>query len=180
MQKAIGATILTTLVLAARSVAAAGLQVAPPAPFIAELTSSPQFAVDFGIRTSREGPQPAPGRSGYLCEVGFVDAPARAPGGTPYMQEELNAGLLDPAYVETVKGSLAEDIADVESGAFALGTVSGLELWGPLADTPGASAYIAMMQTPLGLIEERCNTIAPIATALPAFRAIRDTIVPPT
>jgi hypothetical protein len=96
------------------------------------------------------------------------------------MQEELNAGLLEPAYVETVKGSLAEDIAEVESGDFALGMVSGLEFWGPLADTPGASAYIAMMQTPLGLIEERCYTIAPIATALPVFRAIRDAIIPPT
>jgi hypothetical protein len=158
---------------------AAGLLVIPPEPFSAELMESPDFAVDFGIRATSDGPRQA-GESGYLCEVGFIDSPARGPGGTPYMQEELNAGLLDPAYVETVKASLTDDLAEVTGATFDLGRVSGLEFWGPLIDTPGASSYLAMMQTPLGLIEERCNTKSPLATALPAFRAIRDTIVPPT
>lgn len=150
-----------------------GLRVDAPEPLQVEKINNNNFASAVGIRAPAGSPQPA-APSVFLCQVGFVPRPVD---GT---QDEINASMLDPSALEGFSSSLAAAFESYESATFTANGVAGFEFFAVPRDATANRLYTTIMQTPAGMVQQHCTTTEGDAdAALPLFRAIRDTIVPP-
>lgn len=152
---------------------ATGFAIEPPAPLTAERIENPAFTAAFGIRAPAGSPQPSAGNE-FLCQIGYL-VQARE-----VTQDEINALTLQPGYIASLAPSLDAAFAGHQETIFTVATVAGLEILATPRDVASNRLYTALLQTPSGIVQQHCTTTAAdLDTALPLFRAIRDSVALP-
>lgn len=151
-----------------------GFAINPPAPFEVEIGKRPSPGLALGI-LSTTGEPPKAGNGPFLCEVTYESVPAN----NELSQERINQLTEADWRVQQVTQGFAS-LFEIDSYSFFdLGPARGMELvliprTGPEAET--SRLVMSLVETPKARFTQACATPeTSIETALPQFRAIRDT-----
>lgn len=178
----IGAIALTQLFAAPAALAfldvRTGLEVNPPAPFVAEDLHRPgHLSVQINPTT---GVPHIGGAHRYLCIVDYLASPRR----NKLTQAQVNNIFASKGYLPVLKQRLESDNLKVLSvGSFDIDGVHGLEALTLPTNNTGADnerIFYSYIETPRGETELDCFGVAEeLDMALPLFHAIRASIKPP-
>lgn len=151
-----------------------GFAITPPAPFEVEIGTRPAPGLLVGI-VSTTGEPPKAGTGPFLCEINYEPAPAN----NELSQERINQLTEADWRIQQITQGFAP-LFEIDSyGFFDLGAARGMELvltprTGPDAET--SRLVMSLTETPKARFTMACATPeTAIETALPQFRAIRDT-----
>ena len=156
-----------------------GLVVDPPAPFVASIVpnAAASNAPPVVITSTAGTPEPVLGNP-VICSV----RPRPLPQNASRSQEQINQLQANPQVISATKNALAAGFELGDAAPFTVDGVAGLEFQGKMTigPNPGVPSYVATMSTPKGVTTLVCVTSeAHFRTAVPQFRAIRDSIRPP-
>jgi hypothetical protein len=117
-----------------------------------------------------------------LCQATFIENPY----GDRHTQASINERIVRPEEHENLLAAARAAHMEIEPGKpFDLSGIRGMEFVAreqkpATAGAPRKAIYLVSLETPKGYTHLRCSTRdEDFATALPQFRAIRDTIRPP-
>ena len=158
---------------------ATGLGVNLSDEFIVEATPPmAQYTANFGVKSASGTPANFEGEA-YLCQVSFAPAPQNA----DLSQEEINAMLTSPEWLDLAKQSMEPVFTFEEDSGFELAGFNGHEFIA-VPKQEGAEdvrLVLSMLETSKGRTAISCVAHADtLAETLDTFRAIRDGVTPPT
>lgn len=154
-----------------------GFGIEPPAPFTVEVSPPQGEDLAFSLRSSTGAP-PAAG-TGALCRVGLkLPVP-----GLPADQAAFNARIDDKKVREEIRKPLKPRYSIESETEFDLKGARGVQFIGIPKAGPNADqvrVVLSFVETPRGRVSLVCATpAASLEAALPAFSAIRSSILLP-
>jgi hypothetical protein len=157
----------------------AGLRVdLPDDTFLVEATGETGvYSETFGVSMVSGTPAPSAG-STHLCQIGFQPARQNA----DFSQDEINAYLSEPEWVEMAQGTMSTIFNFEASERFEQDGLVGHEFIAvPQAETAqDVRVVLTTFETPAGRSSISCATdVETLDAALEIFRTIRRSIVPP-
>lgn len=155
-----------------------GMEVSPPAPFVATLVpnAAASNAPPVVISSTAAAPEPVLGGR-VICSV----RPRANPNNASRTQEQINQLQANPQVISATKNALSAGFELGDATPFTVNGVAGLEFQGKMTigPNPGVPSYVATMSTPKGSTTLVCTTSeAHFRNAVVQFRAIRDSIKP--